>query len=46
MQKIKCLLFMGVLALITFLANITAAGACYQFHYQPELPDVLAKKYE
>ncbi|MTI83003.1 MAG: cyclic lactone autoinducer peptide [Firmicutes bacterium] len=46
MQKIKCLLFMGVLALVTLLANITAAGACGVFHYQPELPESLAQKYD
>ncbi len=46
MNKIKCLLFLGVLTVVTLLANITAAGACGVFHYQPELPDALAKKYD
>ena len=46
MKKIKCLVFMGMLTVITLLANITAAGACSMYHYQPELPDALAKKYD
>jgi cyclic lactone autoinducer peptide len=46
MKKIKYLFFVSVLAVVTLLANITAAGACFSYHYQPELPDALAKKYE
>ena len=46
MKKIKYLVFMGALTIITLLANVTAAGACILGHYQPELPDELAHKYD
>ncbi|MEW5762543.1 MAG: cyclic lactone autoinducer peptide [Bacillota bacterium] len=43
MRRIKYLVLAGLTAALVLLAQVAAASACLWGHYQPEVPDKLAK---
>ncbi|MFZ5899256.1 MAG: cyclic lactone autoinducer peptide [Bacillota bacterium] len=43
MRRVKYLALTAVTAALVLLANISAASACGLFHYEPEVPEQLAK---
>lgn len=43
-MKVKMILLMATV--LTFIASVGAASACTAIHYQPKLPEILAKNYE
>ncbi|HBV98223.1 MAG TPA: cyclic lactone autoinducer peptide [Desulfotomaculum sp.] len=45
MGRIKAYLLLSAVAILTFVASISAALACTSLHYQPEVPEKLTGKY-
>ncbi|MBO8128085.1 MAG: cyclic lactone autoinducer peptide [Peptococcaceae bacterium] len=43
MGRIKYLILLKVTSILVLLANVTAASACLWVHYQPDMPEKLAK---
>jgi len=43
MRRIGYLVLMGITAVLVLIAHVSAASACAWGHYQPEVPDKLAK---
>lgn len=43
MKRIKYLVLAAMTTTLVFIANVSAASACWWGHYQPELPEKLAK---
>lgn len=46
LNNMKTKLFLALVTVITFAANVSAASACTNLHFQPVVPNTLVDKFE